>query len=175
MELLQESLDDPAAEPCGRCSVCRGGLPDALRRRGRPPRRSRKVTALLRGEVHLLEPRKMWPGRRLRRAGPDPRRRMAARRGPHAGLRRRARVARDGRARCSPGTRPAPAEVGEACVRLLGQWRTVWRSRPEVVVDLTAGGLPVMTGSVADHLAAVGRLDRATAARAAPAARTCAS
>ena len=30
MELLQESLDDPHAEPCGRCSVCRGGLPDAL-------------------------------------------------------------------------------------------------------------------------------------------------
>ena len=30
MELLQASLDDPHAEPCGRCSVCRGGLPDAL-------------------------------------------------------------------------------------------------------------------------------------------------
>ncbi len=42
MELLQESLDDPAAEPCGRCSVCRGGLPDALAGdavRRRPSRR----------------------------------------------------------------------------------------------------------------------------------------
>jgi ATP-dependent DNA helicase RecQ len=27
MELLQTSLDDPHAEPCGRCSVCRGALP----------------------------------------------------------------------------------------------------------------------------------------------------
>src|SRR3712207_8672095 len=30
MELLQEDLDDPHAEPCGRCSVCRGGLPEGL-------------------------------------------------------------------------------------------------------------------------------------------------
>src|ERR671920_2131294 len=30
MELLQTSLDDPAAEPCGRCSVCRGQLPPDL-------------------------------------------------------------------------------------------------------------------------------------------------
>ncbi|MFT3982255.1 MAG: hypothetical protein QM687_17425 [Ferruginibacter sp.] len=30
MELLQESLDDPSAEPCGRCSVCRGSLPADL-------------------------------------------------------------------------------------------------------------------------------------------------
>ena len=30
MQLLQESLDDPAAAPCGRCSVCRGTLPDGL-------------------------------------------------------------------------------------------------------------------------------------------------
>jgi ATP-dependent DNA helicase RecQ len=49
-------------------------------------------------------------------------------------------------------------------VRLLSQWRSTWRSRPEVVVDLTACGLPVMTGSVADHLAEVGRLGRATLA-----------
>ena len=42
MELLQESLDDPAAEPCGRCSVCRGGLPDALDGRAVRRRRSRR-------------------------------------------------------------------------------------------------------------------------------------
>ena len=30
MQLLQESLDDPTAEPCGRCSVCRGALPTGL-------------------------------------------------------------------------------------------------------------------------------------------------
>ena len=61
MELLQTSLDDPHAEPCGRCSVCRGGLPEALD--GAPtPETLQAVTRLLRGQVHLLEPRKMWPG-----------------------------------------------------------------------------------------------------------------
>ena len=36
MQLLQESLDDPTAEPCGRCSVCPGGLPPPLERRAVP-------------------------------------------------------------------------------------------------------------------------------------------
>jgi ATP-dependent DNA helicase RecQ len=57
---------------------------------------------------------------------------------------------------------PAPPEVTDACVRVLAQWRTSWPARPEVVVDLSAAGFPVMTGSVADHIAATGRLDRAS-------------
>ena len=61
MELLQESLDDPAAEPCGRCSVCRGALPEAFE--GAPSATTvATITGLLRGQVHVLEPRKMWPG-----------------------------------------------------------------------------------------------------------------
>ncbi len=159
MELLQESLDDPAAEPCGRCSVCRGGLPDALAGEASPETVA-KVTALLRGQVHLLEPRKMWPGGAFGARGRIPAeeshdvgRTLVFADAPEWRETVAALFARDA---------PAPAEVGEACVRLLSQWRTVWRSRPEVVVDLTTGGLPVMTGSVADHIASVGRLDRAT-------------
>jgi ATP-dependent DNA helicase RecQ len=159
MELLQESLDDPAAEPCGRCSVCRGGLPDALAGEASPETVA-KVTALLRGQVHLLEPRKMWPGGAFGSRGRIPAeeahdvgRTLVFADAPEWRETVAALFARDA---------PAPAEVGEACVRLLSQWRTVWRSRPDVVVDLTTGGLPVMTGSVADHLASVGRLDRAT-------------
>jgi ATP-dependent DNA helicase RecQ len=56
----------------------------------------------------------------------------------------------------------APDDVLEACVRLLGSWRATWPARPEVVVDLTTTGSPLLTGSVADHLATVGRLDRAS-------------
>jgi ATP-dependent DNA helicase RecQ len=56
----------------------------------------------------------------------------------------------------------APEEVKEAAVRLLAGWRTSWPSRPEVVVDLAAAGFPRLVGSLADHLAAVGRLERAT-------------
>jgi len=60
--------------------------------------------------------------------------------------------------------RPAPEELTEACVRLLARWRSTWSARPEVVVDLAAAGYPRLVGSVADHLAAVGRLDRASLA-----------
>ncbi|QWZ06345.1 DEAD/DEAH box helicase [Nocardioides panacis] len=161
MELLQESLDDPAAEPCGRCSVCRGGLPDALLGEA-SAETVRKVTALLRGQVHLLEPRKMWPGGAFGARGRIPAeeshdvgRSLVFADAPEWRESVAALFARDA---------PAPADVTDACVRLLSQWATVWRSRPEVVVDLSTSGLPQMTGSVADHLASVGRLDRATLA-----------
>ncbi len=159
MELLQEALDDPHAEPCGRCSVCRGSLPDGLT--GTPsPDTVRAVTGLLRGEVHVLEPRKMWPGGAFGQRGRIAPGEMAA-----AG---RTLVFAD-----APEWRetvtsmfardaPAPAEVGEACVRLLSGWRGSWPARPEVVVDLPAAGFPVLTASVADHVAEVGRLARAS-------------
>jgi ATP-dependent DNA helicase RecQ len=57
---------------------------------------------------------------------------------------------------------PAPAAVTDACVRLLSSWRSSWAARPEVVVDLAAAGFPVFTASVAEHLASVGRLERAS-------------
>jgi ATP-dependent DNA helicase RecQ len=56
---------------------------------------------------------------------------------------------------------PAPDDVLEACVRLLAGWRRSWPARPEVVVDLPAAGFTELAASVADHLASVGRLDRA--------------
>jgi ATP-dependent DNA helicase RecQ len=55
---------------------------------------------------------------------------------------------------------PAPTELLEACVRLLSAWRAEWPARPEIVIDLPAAGMTALTSSVADHLAAVGRLDR---------------
>ena len=63
MQLLQESLDDPTAEPCGRCSVCRGELPDRLERRGRRARRcAGRSHGCCAARATSLEPRKMWPG-----------------------------------------------------------------------------------------------------------------
>jgi ATP-dependent DNA helicase RecQ len=159
MELLQESLDDPAAEPCGRCSVCRGGLPADLE--GAPSAETvRTVTALLRGQVHLLEPRKMWPGGAFGSRGRipaeeahSPGRTLVFADAPEWRETIAAVFARDA---------PAPQDLLEACVRLLGQWRSSWPARPEVVVDLTATGSPQLTASVADHLASVGRLQRAS-------------
>jgi ATP-dependent DNA helicase RecQ len=167
MELLQESLDDPHAERCGRCSVCRGELPAGLSRRPEPGTVA-AVSRTLRGEVHVLEPRKMWPGGAFGSRG-----RIAADELPAPG---RALVFadapewRDTVSRIFDRDAPAPDDVLEGCVQLLSRWRTSWPARPEVVVSLAAAGFPELTGSVADHLAKVGRLDRASLdARPAPA------
>ena len=159
MELLQESLDDPHAEPCGRCSVCRGGLPDDLA--GTPdPETVAAVTKVLRGEVHLLEPRKMWPGGAFGSRGRIAPGEMAetGRTLVHAD----APEWRESVAAMFGRDAPAPDDVREASVRLLSGWRSSWSQRPEVVVDLPAAGFPVLTGSVADHIAEVGRLERAS-------------
>ncbi len=159
MELLQTSLDDPHAEPCGRCSVCRGALPEALD--GAPtPETLQAVTRLLRGQVHLLEPRKMWPGGSFGTRG-----KIAPEDGHEVGrtlVHADAPEWRETVARIFGTDAPAPDEVGEACVRLLAGWKDTWSRRPEVVVDLPAAGFRQMTASVADHVAERGRLDRAS-------------
>jgi ATP-dependent DNA helicase RecQ len=158
MELLQEVLDDPHAEPCGRCSVCRGTLPGELSDRP-DPGTVRAVAQVLRGQVQQLEPRKMWPGGAFGSRG-----RIAPDELPEQG---RVVVLADAPewrelvADAFASDRAAPEELTDACVRLLAQWRTTWPARPEVVVDLPAAGFARLVGSVADHLATVGRLDRA--------------
>ena len=159
MELLQSALDDPHAEPCGRCSVCRQGLPEGLDE-APSGETVRAVTELLRGQRHALEPRKMWPGGAF-----GSRARIPASELPAEGrtlVFADAPEWRETVAAMFATDRGAPAEVLEACVRLLVDWRTSWPARPQVVVDLAAAGYPLLTGSVADHLAATGRLDRAT-------------
>jgi ATP-dependent DNA helicase RecQ len=158
MELLQTSLDDPTAEPCGRCSVCRGALPDGVSAAPSPDT-VRAVTEVLRGEVHVLEPRKMWPGGAFGSRGRIPAEEMAAE--GRTVVFADAPEWRSTVATMFGADAPAPQEVLDACVRLLAGWRSTWPARPEVVVDLPAAGFPVLTGSVADHLASVGRLDRA--------------
>jgi ATP-dependent DNA helicase RecQ len=159
MELLQESLDDPHAEPCGRCSVCRGALPEGLAP-GPGPDTVREVTALLRGDVHVLEPRKMWPGGAFGSRGRIPAEETAAE--GRALVFADAPEWRDAVEAMFARDAPAPDDVLAACVRLMTGWRGDWPARPEVVVDLPAAGFPLLVGSVADHLARVGRMHRAT-------------
>ncbi len=161
MELLQESLDDPHAEPCGRCSVCRGSLPAGLAPRG-TPETVRTVTTLLRGQTHELEPRKMWPGGVFGSRGRIPAEETAAE--GRALVFADAPEWRDTVADLFARDAQAPAHVLEAAVGLLSRWRTQWPARPEVVVDLPASGFAMLTASVADHLAAVGRLARGSVA-----------
>jgi len=157
MELLQEALDDPSAASCGRCSVCLGGLPDGLA--AVPSARTvQAVTELLRGEIHHLEPRKMWPGGAFGARG-----KIKADEQAEVGrtlVYADAPEWRETVAAMFERDRPAPQVVLDACVRVLADWRSSWVARPEVVVGLPAGGYPELTASVADHLAGVGRLSR---------------
>jgi len=59
MQLLTAALDDPASQPCGRCSVCTGELP----RPGRAPspRTVDLVYESLRRRPIRIGPRKLWP------------------------------------------------------------------------------------------------------------------
>jgi ATP-dependent DNA helicase RecQ len=159
MQLLQESLDDPTAEPCGRCSVCLGLLPDPLNA-APDPETVQAITRQLRGETHVLEPRKMWPGGAFGAKGKIP-----------PGL-----LADPGRTivfadapewrevlRSVFGDAPDPAHVEAlkaGCVAALSRWRDAWSRRPEIVIPLPAAGHRGLTTAVADHLAEIGRLDR---------------
>lgn len=159
MQLLQESLDDDSAQPCGHCSVCLGRLPESLS--GEPSAETvAAVAGLLRGQVHELEPRKMWPGGAFGTRGRIPPTLMAqtGRVLIHAD----APEWREVVAGSFGADGPAPQEVLDGVVRLMSSWRTSWPARPDVVVDLPAAGLRRLTAEVSDHLATVGRLDRAT-------------
>lgn len=157
MELLQESLDDPSAQPCGRCSACRGGLPSDLSGAA-SAETTQRITRLLRGETHVLEPRKMWPGGAVGR-GRIPVDLMAAE--GRSLIFADAPEWKETVEEMFDADTAAPPDVLEATVRLLSDWRTSWPKRPEVVVSLPAAGYPQLVGSVTDHLAEVGGLDRA--------------
>jgi ATP-dependent DNA helicase RecQ len=158
MHLLQESLDDPSAQKCGRCSVCLGHLPEPLRDRPEPAT-VEAVTRRLRGEVTVLEPRKMWPGGAFGSRGRIPARLMAETGraivyadAPEWRELVAAAFLRDG---------PPSQELRDAAVGALRHWRDSWPSRPDVVVALPVAGYPVMTRGLADHLAEAGNLGRA--------------
>jgi len=157
MQLLQESLDDTSAAPCGRCSVCRGHLPRPLRARPEPST-VEAVTHRLRGEVAILEPRKMWPGGAFGSRGRIPTTLMAQT--GRALIFADAPEWHDLLASTFARDAEPSRELREAAVAALGRWRDSWPSRPEVVVSMSVAGFPRMTGGLADHLATVGQLDR---------------
>ena len=117
------------------------------------------MTAVLRGETHVLEPRKMWPGGAFGQRGriaptlmAEQGRTVIFADAPEWRAVVRDTFARDG---------AASDELKAACVAVLGRWRREWAGRPEVVVPLAASGFVALTRDVAGHLAAVGRLDAA--------------
>ncbi len=150
MEFLQRALDDPDPGPCGRCSVCDGGLPAPG---GRPS--SELVDAarrFFRGRDVVIEPRKLWvsglAGRKGKIAGVAPGRALAFADDPAWGHVLRVLWQRDA---------PAPPEVLDGLVQVLVRWSASWE-RPVAVVAMPSRRFPLLVGSLAEQVARVGRL-----------------
>ncbi len=150
MQFLQRALDDPDPQPCGRCSVCTGSLPAPG---GRPA--AETVTAargFFRGQDVVVEPRKLWPsglpGYKGRITFLAPGRALAFADDPawHEELVSMWR-----------SDEPAPTAVLDGCVEVLRRWSKSWQ-RPVAVVAMPSRRYPRLVGSVAEHLARVGRL-----------------
>ena len=156
MQLLQESLDDPSAAPCGRCSVCLNVLPPPLDEEPRVET-ARQIATGLRARAHLLEPRQMWPGGAFGSRGRIPKDRMsdAGRVLVHAD----APEWTETLSAAGRGDDAATAEVSAAAVSALAAWSLSWSARPDIVVTLTADGtLGALAESVGGHVAAAGDL-----------------
>lgn len=162
MRFLQEALDDPDPSDCGRCSVCTGQLPGPGARPSAERVEAARVFA--RGRDVVIEPRKLWPS-----GGPSAR----ARKGRIVGC-------NEGRALAfadDPGWAelllplfaapdgPAPAQVLDGVVALLGRWRRSWGARPVAVVPMPSALHPQLIRSVALHVASAGRLPLVEALR----------
>lgn len=155
MQLLQESLDDPEATACGRCSVCLGHLPEPLTATASDETVA-GVRGVLRQQTHVLETRKMWPGGAFGARGKIPAE-LAADPGRviiHAD----APEWRDVIQGVLTADAEPPQDLLDGAVRTLAAWKNQWSERPDVVVALPAVGLAKVVRGVAAHLAQVGRL-----------------
>jgi ATP-dependent DNA helicase RecQ len=162
MRFLQEALDDPDPSDCGRCSVCTGQLPGPGARPGADRIEAARVFA--RGRDVVIEPRKLWPSggrsggaRKGRIVGCSEGRALAFADDPGwADVLRPLFAAADG---------PAPAQVLDGVVAVLGRWRRSWGPRPVAVVPMPSALHPQLVRSVAAHVASVGRLPLVDALR----------
>ncbi len=153
MRLLTESLDDPQAADCGRCSVCRGalseGLPDSV-----DAEVVRTVTSTLRRKASTLDPRKMWPGGEFGRRGRIPADLLAqpGRVLAHADAPEWVEVL----AAARNGDERALAELGDAAVATLSSWVRETGIRADVIVSLRLTGTN-LAETLAEHLRTVGK------------------
>jgi ATP-dependent DNA helicase RecQ len=151
MAYLQEALDDPSPAKCGRCSVCTGVLPSP----GASPSAERMIAArnYLRGDDIVLEPRKLWPsgvGRKGKIQGLGEGRAVAFADDPG--------WAEELLALQRTGYGTVPAELLDGAVEVLRRWSKVW-ARPVAVVAAPAFSVEQQANrTLAQHLAAVGKL-----------------
>lgn len=158
MQLLTESLDDPQAAPCGRCSVCLGQVPDGLGAPA-PAELMQTVAATLRADSTVLEARKMWPGGDFGTRGRIPAELMAepGRVLVHADAPEWSGVI----PAATAGDLQAIETLAQAAISTLIRWRDQWVARPQIAVSLQLTATPDPVQPVTDRIASVGRLRQA--------------
>ncbi|WP_010146158.1 RecQ family ATP-dependent DNA helicase [Serinicoccus profundi] len=171
MEFLQECLDDPSAEPCGRCDRCAGvWFPTEVPDEAMGAARERL------GAVGVpVEPRGQWPTG-MPRLGVDIKGKIAPEEQAQEG-RALARLSDlgwgqrlrsvleagtsqpadpdDPEQETTPG-QPVPEEVTRAVVEVLSGWG--WATRPVGVVAMPSRRRPAVVGSLAQQISQIGRL-----------------
>jgi ATP-dependent DNA helicase RecQ len=157
MQFLREQLDDPFAEPCGRCDNCLGSATAAdVDQQSLTAARER----LARPGV-VLEPRRMWPpamkalgiplsGKIPSDQAADPGRAVARFSDLGFGPRLREVCAAQ-----SPD-QEVPEDLVQAAIKVLAAWG--WSERPAAVISIGSRSKPALVGSLATGLARVGRL-----------------
>lgn len=155
MAYLQECLDDPGAEPCGRCDVCAPGwVPAGVADQAR----NAAHQALHRPGIPL-DPRVSWPTG-MPRLGVEVKGRIAADEQVEEG-RALARTTDLGwgpqvREVTSGDDAPVPEGMMRALVEVLAGWP--WAQRPVGVVAMPSRSHPQLVESVAAQIAQIGRL-----------------
>ena len=161
MRFLTRQLDDPTAQPCGRCDVCAGPWYAT----GVDAQASDAADAALHRAGLPVEPRAQWPtgmdrlGLPLKGKIPETERAERGRAlarltdlGWGQRLREVFRAGEDG----APVDSEVTADLGRASISVLAQWD--WRQRPTAVVAMPSVSRPRLVDSLARGIASAGHL-----------------
>ncbi|GIF46730.1 RecQ-like ATP-dependent DNA helicase [Asanoa ferruginea] len=158
MEFLRRSLDDPGAEPCGRCDGCAGAFVTA---EVSAPALAAANAFLGRAGVDIA-PKKLWPTGLDEVRGKISADDQAA---PGRAVGRLSDLGWGGRLRELVGTDapdgPVPDDITGAVVEVLKDWSRgsdPWAQRPVAVVGIASRRRPALVGSLAARIAEIGRL-----------------
>jgi len=152
MRLLRDSLDDPDAADCGRCDTCTG----VAASHQLDPTSVTTALTHLRSTRFDLDPRKQWPRGMTERKGnikPDHRAEVgrALSFGTDPGWSSLVMSVIDG-----PDA-PVPEELVTGLVSLLKRW--TWEARPTWICPIPSRTHPVLIGSLAERIGAIGKLE----------------
>ena len=157
MEFLRRELDDPEAAPCGRCDNCTGQRWPA----DVPPAGTEAARERLARPGTTVEPRKMWPtGMKelgIDASGKIPATALAE---PGRALGRLTDIGWGSALRTLLAEQtpdgPITDQLADAMVKVLASWD--WKLRPAAVVAMPSRTRPELIASLAQRIAAIGRL-----------------